>query len=203
LSTSAWPCGTRRRSAHHALPRPSRIERGDYYVDTGNLAGDHAWHLGLEGLWNEGPVSVLAEVQRAKSQRPRKRESRFHRVLRHRKLDHQRRDQALRPHAGLRAPGNAGQPLGRARSWLSGSRTRTWTTVSCTAASSTRRISASTGGRLVDGNSAWAGSYVARPLRQEGRDRQHPDAHSVGILTWPARVTCQDGRLALETSQRS
>ncbi len=38
---------------------------GDYYVDTGNLTGDHAWHLGLEGLWNEGPVSVLAEFMRA------------------------------------------------------------------------------------------------------------------------------------------
>jgi phosphate-selective porin OprO and OprP len=39
---------------------------GDYYVDTGNLAGDHAWHTGLEGLWNDGPVSVLAEYQRAR-----------------------------------------------------------------------------------------------------------------------------------------
>jgi len=38
---------------------------GDYYVDTGNLAGDHAWHTGLEGLWNDGPVSVLAEYQHA------------------------------------------------------------------------------------------------------------------------------------------
>jgi phosphate-selective porin OprO and OprP len=38
---------------------------GDNYVDTGNLAGDHAWHLGLEALWNEGPFSVLAEYNRA------------------------------------------------------------------------------------------------------------------------------------------
>lgn len=33
----------------------------DNYVDTGNLTADHAWHLGLEALWNEGPLSVLAE----------------------------------------------------------------------------------------------------------------------------------------------
>jgi phosphate-selective porin OprO and OprP len=37
----------------------------DNYVDTGNVAADHAWHLGLEGLWNSGPVSVLAEFNRA------------------------------------------------------------------------------------------------------------------------------------------
>jgi phosphate-selective porin OprO and OprP len=37
----------------------------DYYVDTGDLAGDHAWHLGLEALWNEGPFSLLAEYNYA------------------------------------------------------------------------------------------------------------------------------------------
>lgn len=37
----------------------------DNYVDTGNLTGDHAWHVGLEALWNEGPFSVLAEYNRA------------------------------------------------------------------------------------------------------------------------------------------
>lgn len=37
----------------------------DTYVDTGNLTADHAWHLGLEALWNEGPVSLLAEYNRA------------------------------------------------------------------------------------------------------------------------------------------
>lgn len=37
----------------------------DNYVDTGNLPGDHAWHLGLEALWNEGPFSLLAEYDRA------------------------------------------------------------------------------------------------------------------------------------------
>ncbi len=39
---------------------------GDYYVDTGSLAGDHTWHTGVEGLWNEGPWSVLGEFQRAR-----------------------------------------------------------------------------------------------------------------------------------------
>ena len=36
----------------------------DNYLDSGKFAGDHAWHLGLEALWNEGPVSVLAEYNR-------------------------------------------------------------------------------------------------------------------------------------------
>jgi phosphate-selective porin OprO/OprP len=40
------------------------------YVDTGNLPSDHAWHLGLEALWNEGPVSVLAEYNRASVNSP-------------------------------------------------------------------------------------------------------------------------------------
>lgn len=37
----------------------------DNYVDSGNLAGDHAWHVGLEALWNHGPYSVLAEYMHA------------------------------------------------------------------------------------------------------------------------------------------
>jgi phosphate-selective porin OprO and OprP len=37
----------------------------DNYVDTGDIPADHAWHLGLEALWNEGPFSVLAEYARA------------------------------------------------------------------------------------------------------------------------------------------
>ena len=37
----------------------------DNYVDTGNLSGDHACHLGLEAFWNEGPFSVLTEYNRA------------------------------------------------------------------------------------------------------------------------------------------
>ncbi len=37
----------------------------DSYVDTGDLPADHAWHLGVEALWNEGPFSVLAEYNRA------------------------------------------------------------------------------------------------------------------------------------------
>jgi phosphate-selective porin OprO/OprP len=35
------------------------------YIDTGNIPGDHAWHLGLEALWNEGPFSVLTEYIKA------------------------------------------------------------------------------------------------------------------------------------------
>ncbi|MEQ1892346.1 MAG: porin [Planctomycetota bacterium] len=37
----------------------------DNYVDTGDLPGDHAWHLSLEALWNEGPFSLLAEYDHA------------------------------------------------------------------------------------------------------------------------------------------
>ncbi len=37
----------------------------DDYVDTGDIPADHAWHLGLEALWNQGPFSVLAEYNRA------------------------------------------------------------------------------------------------------------------------------------------
>jgi phosphate-selective porin OprO/OprP len=37
----------------------------DNYVDTGDLPADHAWQLGAEALWNEGPFSVLAEYNRA------------------------------------------------------------------------------------------------------------------------------------------
>lgn len=37
----------------------------DLYVDTGDLPGDHAEHLGLESLWNEGSFSVLGEYQHA------------------------------------------------------------------------------------------------------------------------------------------
>ena len=35
------------------------------YVDTGKLPGDHAWHTGLEALWNVGAYSLLAEYVRA------------------------------------------------------------------------------------------------------------------------------------------
>lgn len=37
----------------------------DDFVDTGKLAGDHAWHTGVEALWNRGGYSVLAEYVRA------------------------------------------------------------------------------------------------------------------------------------------
>jgi phosphate-selective porin OprO/OprP len=38
---------------------------GSNYVDSGSFAAHQARHLGLEALWNEGPVSVLAELHRA------------------------------------------------------------------------------------------------------------------------------------------
>jgi len=37
----------------------------DLYVDAGSLSSDHAWHLGLEGLWADGPFSVLGEYLQA------------------------------------------------------------------------------------------------------------------------------------------
>jgi phosphate-selective porin OprO/OprP len=44
----------------------------DNYVDTGNFAADHGTHLGLEGLWNAGPVSLLGEYIRAAVDAPGK-----------------------------------------------------------------------------------------------------------------------------------
>jgi len=37
----------------------------DDYVDTGKVPGDHAWHTGIEALWNHAGYSVLAEYVRA------------------------------------------------------------------------------------------------------------------------------------------
>ena len=37
----------------------------DIYVDTDNIASDHAWHLGLEGMWGYGPFSLLGEYVQA------------------------------------------------------------------------------------------------------------------------------------------
>jgi phosphate-selective porin len=37
----------------------------DDFVDTGKIPGDHAWHTGVEALWNHGGYSVLAEYVRA------------------------------------------------------------------------------------------------------------------------------------------
>jgi phosphate-selective porin OprO/OprP len=41
-----------------------------YYVDTGSFAADHATHLGLEGIWQHGPVAVMGEWVRAKVDAP-------------------------------------------------------------------------------------------------------------------------------------
>jgi phosphate-selective porin OprO/OprP len=45
--------------------RSSEANASDNFVDTGSFTAAHAWHLGLEALWNEGPLSVLAEYNRA------------------------------------------------------------------------------------------------------------------------------------------
>jgi phosphate-selective porin len=37
----------------------------DYYVDTGKVAGDHAWNTGLEALWSHGAYSLLGEYVRS------------------------------------------------------------------------------------------------------------------------------------------
>lgn len=44
--------------------RPASNVAGNY-VDTGKLAGDHAWNTGLEALWSHGAYSVLAEYTRS------------------------------------------------------------------------------------------------------------------------------------------
>lgn len=41
-----------------------------YYVDTGSFAADHALHVGLEALWQQGPWTVMGEYVRAKTDAP-------------------------------------------------------------------------------------------------------------------------------------
>lgn len=36
-----------------------------YYINTGKFVADHAWHLGFEALWADGPFSILAEYNQA------------------------------------------------------------------------------------------------------------------------------------------
>jgi len=52
---------------HHMMRYKGRPESNvtDPYVDTGELPGDHAAHLGLESLWNAGSFSMLAEYHHA------------------------------------------------------------------------------------------------------------------------------------------
>jgi phosphate-selective porin OprO/OprP len=42
----------------------------DYYVDTGSFAADHALHVGLEALWQQGPWTVMGEYVRARTDAP-------------------------------------------------------------------------------------------------------------------------------------
>jgi len=37
----------------------------EYYLDTGSFTSDHAWNVGLEALWNQGPFSILSEYNHA------------------------------------------------------------------------------------------------------------------------------------------
>jgi len=41
------------------------IKLSNSFVDTDNIASDHAWHLGLEGMWGYGPFSLLGEYVQA------------------------------------------------------------------------------------------------------------------------------------------
>ena len=49
----------------------------DPFVDSGNLPGEGATHLGLEALWNEGPFSLLAEYDHASVNSPEKDDPEF------------------------------------------------------------------------------------------------------------------------------
>jgi phosphate-selective porin OprO/OprP len=59
--------GRRAGADHQTMRYKGRPESNvtDPYVDTGNLPGDHAEHLGLEGLWNERSFSLLGEYHHA------------------------------------------------------------------------------------------------------------------------------------------
>ncbi|MEN8141174.1 MAG: porin [Thermodesulfobacteriota bacterium] len=37
----------------------------DFYVDSGDIAADHAWHMGLEALWQSKQFAILGEYARA------------------------------------------------------------------------------------------------------------------------------------------
>jgi hypothetical protein len=87
----------------------------DYYLDAtfGGAKGipaSHANHWSAEALWNEGPVSVLAEYTGERGARPALR-----RLVRRRVVGGDGGAPAVRPQGGLRTPGAADAPLGRPR----------------------------------------------------------------------------------------
>lgn len=49
----------------------------DPYVDSGELPGEGGTHLGLEALWNHGPVSLLGEYTHANVNSPERNDPRF------------------------------------------------------------------------------------------------------------------------------
>lgn len=63
LGASGRYVGAEKGTMRYAARPESNV--ADNYLDTGSIVGDHAMHLGLEALWNEGPFSLLAEYNHA------------------------------------------------------------------------------------------------------------------------------------------
>ncbi|MCK7522765.1 MAG: hypothetical protein MZV64_36320 [Ignavibacteriales bacterium] len=106
-----------RRSAHHALPRPSRIERGGLLRGHGQPRGRPRVAPGPRGFVERGTGLGAGRGPSRERQRPRKRESRFHRVL----TSQEAGSSAARPgHATARRATRAGScrpTAGARRSW--------------------------------------------------------------------------------------
>lgn len=160
----------------------------DNYVDTGDLASDHAWHLGLETLWNEGPYSVLAEYDRAWVDAPSSGDPEFWGGYVTGKLDPDGRDAALRSHRRLCAARHARGAPGRARAGRArvarGPRRRR---------GAGRRVRQVVSRPQLVGHAALEagsrlGPHRAGPLRHDRRDGQLPGATAVGLLTVRARA---------------
>jgi len=129
----------------------------DNYVDTGALSGDHAWHTGLEALWAEGPFSVFGEYTHAWVSAPGAGNPRFdgYYIAGSWVLTGE-----ARPYD--RTVGYARRVMPRGR-WGAPELVARFSHVDLDdgvvrGVRSTRRISASTGGRRGDGSSASAGA---------------------------------------------
>jgi len=129
----------------------------DNYVDTGDLVSDHGSHLGLEALWNEGPLSVLAEYNRAWVDSPDNGDPQFfgYYFTASWVLTGETRpyDRTVGFARRVLPQGRAGAP-----SWSSGFHTWISTIRRYRAAPSTRRTWESTGGRLGEPRSVSGGA---------------------------------------------